>query len=281
MTRKALGKGLGALIPEAQKERAQGVIDVPLNEVLPNRYQPRRRFQEESLKELASSIEAHGVLAPIILRRSGEGYELIAGERRWRAAKMAGLKTIPALVKEASGPAMLELALVENLQREDLNPLEEAEVYRKLSEEFGLTQEEIARRVGKERASVANALRLLRLPDEIKSDLVAGTLTPGHGRALLGLEKISQQLRARERILAQTLSVRESEALVRRIKRGREALVRSGPKASPRIRSLEEELSRILGTKVRITRRGGKGRVEIEFYSDLDLERILEIICRR
>ncbi|MBI5167474.1 MAG: ParB/RepB/Spo0J family partition protein [candidate division NC10 bacterium] len=281
MTRKALGKGLGALIPEAEEGQVQGIVEIPLEEIRPNRYQPRKRFQEEKLGELATSIKAHGVLAPVILRRAGSGYELIAGERRWRAATMAGLKAVPALVKEASGPAMLELALVENLQREDLNPLEEAEVYRKLTEEFSLTQEEIAHRVGRDRASVANTLRLLRLPEEIKGDVAAGTLSPGHARALLSLEGVSQQIKARERILSQGLSVRAAEDLVRRLKKAKGTTIRPIPRGNPQLRALAEELSRALGTRVRILRRGKKGKLEIEFYSDAELERIYELICGR
>lgn len=275
--RKALGRGLGALLPGA--EGAAGATEVPLDAIAPAPHQPRQRFDQARLEELAASIRAHGILSPVILRQGRDGYELVAGERRVRAARLAGLAAVPAVIREASSARALELALVENIQREDLNPVEEAEAYRRLIDEFGLTQEEMARRVGRDRTSIANALRLLRLPRKVREDLQVGTLTEGHARALLGLEKAADQLRARDRIVRGGLSVRGAEALVRRM-RGREGPRPSGRGAgrSPDLVALEEELQRALGTRVRIRRRGRRGTLEIAFTSDADLERICERI---
>lgn len=215
--RQALGRGLEALIPSAGTEE-RGIRQIPLEAIRPSGHQPRKAFNDNRLQELAGSIRSHGVLAPIIVRQTDDGYELVAGERRFRAARMAGLTTIPAIIKEVSNSEVLELALIENIQREDLNPIEEAEVYRRLTEEFGLSQEEVARRVGRDRSSVANALRLLRLPARIQQDLAAGSLTAGHARALLALEAASEQLRLREQIVRRGLTVRAAESLVRRLK---------------------------------------------------------------
>lgn len=277
MGRQALGRGLEALIPpEKPGPRA---VEIPLTEIHPNPLQPRRRFDDNKLEDLAASIRGHGVLAPVIVRQSQDGYELIAGERRVRAAGRAGLERIPAVIRDASNAEMLEVALIENLQREDLNPVEEAEVYRRLVEEFGLTQEEVATRVGRDRASVANTLRLLKLPTRIQEDLIEGTLSAGHGRALLGLEGRVYQLKARESIIRRSLSVRATELLVKRLKAGpverHQKLTRHGPELA----SVEEQLRRVLATKVRIVRSGRRGRIEVEFYSDEDLDRLIQKIC--
>lgn len=277
MGRQALGRGLEALIPpEKPGPRA---VEIPLTEIHPNPLQPRRRFDDNKLEDLAASIRGHGVLAPVIVRQSQDGYELIAGERRVRAAGRAGLERIPAVVRDASNAEMLEVALIENLQREDLNPVEEAEVYRRLVEEFGLTQEDVATRVGRDRASVANTLRLLKLPTRIQEDLIEGTLSAGHGRALLGLEGQVYQLKARESIIRRSLSVRATELLVKRLKAGpverHQKLTRHGPELA----SVEEQLRRVLATKVRIVRSGRRGRIEVEFYSDEDLDRLIQKIC--
>jgi len=273
--RRALGRGLEALIPGADPG---GIVQVPVEEIALGGLQPRRSMNDARLHELAASIKSHGILSPIILRREGGRLEVVAGERRLRAARLAGLASIPALVKELSGSQALELALVENLQREDLNPIEEAEAYLRLQEEFGLTQEEVARRVGRDRTSVANALRLLRLPRQIRADLVAGTLSEGHARALLGLERASEQLKARNEVVRLGLSVRATEALARRLKRA-PRVKRQGPRSEPSVRAAEDALRQALGTKVRITRKGGGGMIEVEFYSMEDLERIYERIC--
>ncbi|MDH7500597.1 MAG: ParB/RepB/Spo0J family partition protein [candidate division NC10 bacterium] len=278
MQRKALGKGLGALIPLGEEGPKAGLFEIPLEEIRPNPYQPRKSFPAQEMKELAASIRARGVLSPVILRRWVDGYELVAGERRWRAAKEAGLKTIPALVQDVSSDEILEIALIENLQREDLNPLEEAEAYQRLIQDHGLTQEEISRRVGKDRASIANILRLLHLPPPLKEDLANGRLTMGHARALLSLEGEARQLRARNLVVARGLSVRQTEELVQSEKKGR-AKKGKGSTFNPHWKAIEEDLGRRLGTRVKVFKGRGPGRVEIEFYSEKDLDRIWRLIC--
>lgn len=280
MQRKVLGRGLEALIPSGEERPGPGVMEVPLAEIRPNPYQPRRAFSEEKMEELAASIRTRGILSPVILRRWMDGYELVAGERRWRAAKEAGLSTIPALIKDVSSDEILEIALIENLQREDLNPLEEAEAYQRLIQDHGLTQEEIARRVGRDRASVANALRLLHLPAQLKEDVAGGRLTMGHARALLGLEGEGRQIRARNHVISRGLSVRETERWVRSQKEGgREK--RRGLARNPQWKAIESDLQKKLGTRVKVMGGRRKGKVEIEFYSETDLDRIWRLICRR
>jgi len=278
MGRQALGRGLQALIPTQREER--GTVEIPLAEILPSPFQPRKRFDDQKLDELTTSIRSHGVLSPVIVRQVPGGYELVAGERRLRAAKRAGLERIPAVVREVSNAEMLELALIENLQREDLNPMEEAEVYRRLTEEFYLTQEEVASRVGRDRTSITNALRLLKLPPEIRQDLIEGTLSAGHARALLALEKQALQLKVRQEVIRRGLSVRQTELLVRRLKAAAHP-PRKTPRRLPQLSALEESLRRVLATKVRIVRSGRRGRIEIEFYSEEDLDRLVQKICGR
>jgi ParB family chromosome partitioning protein len=274
-----LGKGLAALIPGAEPE-AGGTQELPLAELEGNPLQPRRRFDREALEELAATIRTHGVLTPVVVRRSSHGYQVVAGERRVRAARLAGLTRIPAVIREASNAQALEMALVENLQREDLNPMEAAEAYRRLVEEFGLTQEEAAERLGRNRTSVANTLRLLRLPRRIREDLAAGTISEGHARALLGLEKATDQLRARDLVVKRGLSVRSAEALVRRLRRGATPPAGRPRTGDPNLQALEDRLRADLGTKVRIVRAGKGGTLEISFFSDDDLDRLVELILR-
>ncbi|MBZ0169271.1 chromosome partitioning protein [Candidatus Methylomirabilis lanthanidiphila] len=273
--RRALGRGLETLIPGAD---LSGVMQVRIEEIAPGTSQPRHSMNDAKLNELAASIKAHGVLLPILLRRDGGRLEVVAGERRLRAARIAGLDTVPALVKEFSSSQALEVALVENLQREDLNPIEQAEAYLRLQDEFGLTQEEVARRVGRDRSSVANALRLLKLPTQVQGDLVDGTLSEGHARALLGLERAADQIRARDETIRRGLSVRATETLVRRLKQ-----VDTAPKrpvaSEPAILAAEDALRQALGTKVHICKKGKGGTIEVEFYSTDDLDRIYERIC--
>lgn len=276
--RRALGKGLSALIPGAEGAGASA-LEIPLAELESNPLQPRRRFEPTALEELAATIRTHGVLTPVVVRRAAHGYQVVAGERRVRAARLAGLTRIPAIVKEASNAQALEMALVENLQREDLNPLEAAEAYRRLVEDFGLTQEDVAGRLGRDRSSVANALRLLRLPRRLREDLAAGILSEGHARALLGLEKAADQLRARDLVVKRGLTVRATEALIRRLRRGT-----AGPGGRPRtgdpnLQALEDQLRVALGTKVRIVGNGKRGTLEISFFSDEDLTRLVELIA--
>jgi len=279
--RPALGKGLGALFPDIEKEDRKSFFLCGIEEISPSRYQPRKGFDGAKLDELAASIKEKGIIEPLIVRKGESGYELIVGERRWRAAQRAGIKEVPVIVREVSTGEALELALIENLQREDLNPLEEAEAYKRLMEEFHHTQEELAKRIGKDRTTVANAVRLLKLPEEIKASLSDESITSGHARALLGLDTPDEQKVACKEIIKRGLSVRETERLVKRI-----ALRKSKPDAGVRpsreedllIRNLEETLRRFLGTQVRIPKKGQKGKIEIEFYSDEDLERIIERI---
>lgn len=272
--RRALGRGLGALLSGAE---VAGLREVPVDAIAVNPRQPRKRFNEEGLESLTASIREQGVLSPIILRRGSDGYELVAGERRLRAALLAGLKSVPAIVRDVADAQALEMALVENIQREDLNAVEEAEAFRRLIEDFGQTQEGVARRVGRDRSTVTNAIRLLRLPQKILDDLVAGTLTEGHARAILALEQEADQLRARDVIVKGGLSVRGAEALVRRQK---SSAHRAGRRPPPdhNLGALQDRLRGALGTNVRITRRGKGGVVEIEFYSEEDLERLLEVL---
>jgi ParB family chromosome partitioning protein len=280
MQKQALGKGLGALIPDLsaldEKERKSlGIMEIELDKLVPNEYQPRKVFNDEKLKELAASIKVQGVIQPIIVHRIGTNFGLIAGERRWRAARLAGLKTIPALVREASKRELIEQALIENIQREDLNPPESAEAFKQLQDEYKLTQEDLARRVGKERSTITNFLRLLGLPKEIKQQLAAGALNMGHAKALLSLERLRDQMLAANQIVKKALSVREAEALAARLKRPvKEKKARAGAEYG----SVEERLRKSLGTKVSITAKAKGGKIVIEYFSNEELERILEKI---
>ncbi len=275
--KRGLGKGLEALIPSLGLEESGAIKEVAVDEIIPNPYQPRRNLNQEELEELAQSIKEHGLIQPLIVKRDEESgkYQLIAGERRWRAAKMAGLNTVPVIVKEVSPRQMLELALVENLQRADLNPLEEAEAYRFLIEEFGLTQEEVAKRVGKSRAAVANTLRLLRLPSEAKKALIEGFISEGHARALLALPSPELQIKALEKIIKRGLNVRQTEELVKKLQ---EAKPQFSKESAPEIRELEEKLMENLGTRVRLLKGRKGGKLIIFFYSDEDLRFIYERI---
>ncbi len=280
MQKQALGKGLGALIPDLStlddKERkAFGITEIELDKIVPNEYQPRKIFDDAKLKELASSIREQGVIQPVLVHKAGSGYQLIAGERRWRASRLAGLKTIPALVKEATKREFLEMALIENIQREDLNALEAAEAYKRLQDEFKLTQEDLARRVGKERSTVTNFLRILHLPKEVKQDLASGALNMGHAKAILSLERSRDQIQAAALIVKKGLSVREAEALAGRLKNPPRE---KKPRLSHELKALEEKLKKSLGTKVSIMSKSKGGRIVIEYYSPEELDRILEKI---
>jgi ParB family chromosome partitioning protein len=271
-----LGKGLGALIPGADLTRPS-VQEIPLADLERNPFQPRKHFNEAALEELASTIREHGILTPVVVRRVADGFQIIAGERRIRAARLAGLTHVPTIVREASDAQALQMALVENLQREDLNPLEAAEAYQKLVADFGLTQEELAGRLGRDRSSVANSLRLLRLPKRIREDVAEGTLSEGHARALLGLEKTVDQLKARDEVVRRGLNVRATEALVRRLRSPGTKSVRE-PSQDPNLSALEDQLRTTLGTKVRIVADGKGGTLHITYFSGDDLSRIADII---
>jgi len=280
----ALGKGLGALIPDIETERKNKkdyfYCDTYL--IRPNRFQPRRRFTDEDLAELAESIKSQGILQPLLVRQDDTGYELITGERRLRAAKRAGLTQVPVILKRANDEKLLEMAIVENIQREDLNPIEEAEAYHRLITQLKLTQDQASARVGKSRSAVANFLRLRQLPDQIKAGITDGTLSMGHARALLGAETSTQQLAAWRSVVSKKLSVRETEALIRRLKAEKKK-PRASENRSEQIHlsRLAEDLSRHFGTKIMIKKHGQKGKVEIEFYNNDDLDRLIHRLTDR
>ncbi|MEA4921985.1 MAG: ParB/RepB/Spo0J family partition protein [Eubacteriaceae bacterium] len=283
-----LGKGLEALFGDAEsvhdtddkdqgRNISEGPEEISIDDIKPNVNQPRKSFDPETLEDLADSIAEHGVIQPIIVRNSGNGYEIVAGERRWRAARQAGLKKIPCLVRELSEEELALFAIIENMQREDLNPVEEAEGLERMISAFGLTQEQVSKSVGKSRPYISNSLRLLKLPDEIRQLLSEGKLSNGHGRALLGLENMNKQIILANRIVKEGLSVRTVEQIV------------SGgdkkPKAKPRqitksadVMQVEEDLKHVLGTRVNLKQSGKKGRIEIEYYSREELERLIEIL---
>lgn len=276
--KKVLGRGLGALMGDAAMpvevpRPTEKYFVCPIMEISPNKTQPRKSFDEASLKELSDSIREKGVIEPLIVRRSIDGYELVAGERRWRASRMAGLEEVPAVIIEATDEESLELAIIENIQREDLNAVEEAEAYRSLMG-FGLSQEEVAKKVGKDRATVANYLRLLKLPPEVKAEIVKGSITMGHARALLSIEGHAAQTELCRTIIAKGLSVREAEALVNRSGKPPGKAAGRDAYQSP----IEDELRGIFGTKVSFKEKKGRGSVEISFYSADERERIIDLL---
>lgn len=291
--RKALGKGLSALLPgrssgQAGTATAPAHVEpsaalpskLPVEAIQPNPMQPRVVFQPERLEELAASIRANGIIQPLIVRRQEAQFQLVAGERRWRAAKLAGLKEVPVVIQEIADPLLLEIALIENIQREDLNAIETARAYERLGRDLGLSQEEIGRRTGKDRTSIANALRLLRLPPEVQLLLAEHRLSMGHARAILGLPTADRQIEVAEKASAQGLSVRQVEALVQVLTSDR---TRTGNKKEktpdPNVRAAIEEMERALGTRVRIVELGEqRGRIEIEYYSQTDLDRLFQQI---
>jgi ParB family chromosome partitioning protein len=279
--RPVLGRGLSALIPQAApavpEVPGKSVIQLAIERVRRDDRQPRKVFDDAHLQELAASIRAQGIIQPVLVRKEGDGFRLIAGERRWRAAQLAGLKEIPALVREATEVQAFEMALVENLQRADLNPMEEAEGYQRLVEEFQLTQEEVSQRVGKDRATVANLMRLLGLPEEVKALVADGSLNMGQARALLGVPRIPEMVELAARVAEQKLSVRETEKLVKAHKQKPKDEDRKEKPVSAGTRAVIEELQRTLGTKVRLVDRGGKGTLEIDFFSYEDLDRLLQV----
>jgi len=279
VSRKALGKGLDAIIPDLKAgglEVKGHVVEIDVDEIGPSPYQPRSSMSDESLEDLRQSVAEKGVLQPVIVRRHAGAFQLVAGERRWRAAKLAGLGTVPAVVMRVSDSEALEIALVENLQREDLNAVDEARGYRELLMRFSLTHEDLARRIGKSRATITNSLRLLNLPDEVKRGLEEGRITVGHARALLGVEDPRQIVGIYRSVLHRGLSVRQVEAMVRRKLRGKAKRKPVPARTAPELAGVEDRLMRKLGTRVRIVDRGGHGKIEIEFYSMDDLGRIIE-----
>ena len=286
MNRKALGKGINALIPdfemgvpETDAQETMHSKELLVDEISPNRFQPRKYFDDEKLEELIASIKENGVLQPVVVQRAESGYELVVGERRWRASKKAGLKKIPAVIREVSDDQSLELAIIENIHRQDLNPIEEAEAYARLAEEFALTQEMIANKVGKSRTAVANTMRLLKLSRQIKEDLISGKLSMGHARALLGLENPGQIQTLCKEIYKQDLTVRQTENRVAALKQPMPK--KKTPATSKKnifIKDLEKEMERKLGTKVEINPKKTGGKIVMTYYSDDDLERIQNLI---
>lgn len=281
MGKRGLGKGLDALIPKSNVvEEKAGVQEVEIKQIVRNEKQPRQEFDNDKLKELADSIKEHGIIQPILVRQIGNGnYEIIAGERRWRAAKIAGITKVPVVIKDVSEREVTEIALIENIQREDLNPIEEAMAYRQLIDEFGLTQEELSKRVGKSRPFIANSMRLLNLPNEAQHLVQKGMLTSGHARALLALEHSEDQSKMANRIIEKNLTVRQIEEMV---KQASGQKTKKNPKKAkpgiPIIKDIEEKFQTRLGTKVRIKHNEKRGCIEIEYYGEDDLQRIIEQI---
>ena len=289
MNRKALGKGINALIPDFEigvpepgvsgKQGVTQTRELLIDEISPNRFQPRKYFDDDKLEELVTSIRENGILQPVVVQKSETGYELVAGERRWRASKKAGLKKIPAMIREVSDTKALELAIIENIHRQDLNPIEEAEAYKRLAEDFSLTQEMIAEKVGKSRAAIANILRLLNLSRNIQENLISGKLSMGHARALLGLDNTGQMQAMCQEILKHGLTVRQTESKINRLKKPEILkLASSMKKKNIFIRDLEKELERKLGTKVEVSPKKNGGKLVVSYYSDDDLERIQNLI---
>lgn len=279
--KRGLGKGLSALISDElindnNEKSKDSIINIDISLIIPNKEQPRQNFEEEALEDLANSIKIYGLLQPIILRKVEKKYEIVAGERRWRACKIAGLKEVPALIKELSQQESAKIALIENIQREDLNPIEEAMAYKKLMEDFKLTQEDVSLQVGKSRSYIANSIRLLNLDENITNFVAQGKLTTGHGKALLGIKDKNEQLKAAEKIINEKLNVRQTEEIASS-KKVNESNVEENIKDT-HIISLEEELMRSLGTKVNLVPGVKKGKIEIEYYGDEDLDRIIDVL---
>lgn len=287
MNRKALGKGINALIPDFEmgvpESAEKGIahsVELLIDDIAPNRFQPRKYFDDDKLEELVESIRENGILQPVVVQKAEIGYELVVGERRWRASKKAGLNKIPAVIREVTDAQALELAIIENIHRQDLNPIEEGEAYARLADEFALTQEMIAKKVGKSRTAVANTLRLLKLPRNIKEDLVSGKLSMGHARALLGLENPGQMQALCKEVFKHDLTVRQTEKRVNGLKQPVPTKL-VPPKKNIFIKDLEKELERKLGTKVEINPKKTGGKLVVTYYSDDDLERIQNLIGQR
>ena len=281
MEKRGLGRGLGALISEqGAKEdsillkagKVQIVISIPLDKIKANKFQPRAEFDKQALNDLAVSIKEKGFIQPVIVRSQQDGYELVAGERRFRAAKMLNLNEMPAIIKDVSDIDSLELSIIENVQREDLNPIDQAKAFKRLLDEFNMTQEGISTTIGKDRATVANILRLLKLPEKIQAFVSRGTISMGHAKAILGLDKESEQMRLCTKVIKNDLSVRDTEGYAKKLSGGTK---KKKPEKDPNLIVIEEQLSDVLGTKVKILRSKQGGKIEIEFYSEKDLERVV------
>lgn len=281
MEKSALGKGLSALIPEPiRSDKDESIAYVHIAQIQKNTFQPRKEFNEEKLSDLISSIKEKGVLQPLLVRRKADGYELIAGERRLRAAQTLGIEKVPAIIKNANDQDALVLALIENIQREELNPIEEAKAYKRLSEEFEFTQDYVAQSVGKDRTTITNMLRLLTLPDEIQKTISSGQFSVGHARALLSVREKTQQAALWKKTISKGLSVRELENLVKTEGGASEGKKKGSDRRDPYVVSVEENLQRALGTKVRLASKKKRGKIIIEYYSNEDLDRIIKLITR-
>ncbi|HBS60480.1 MAG TPA: chromosome partitioning protein ParB [Firmicutes bacterium] len=280
MSKKALGRGVQAIfqsMPGLDAQKDENVVEITVSDIYPNPYQPRKSFDQEKLDELANSIQQYGVIQPVVVRRTAKGYELVAGERRWRASQIVGLKVIPVVVRDYSDSEMMEIALIENLQRENLNPIEEGSSYRRLIEDFGLTQEEVAKKLGRSRSLIANTIRLLQLPPQIQDYVSRGTLTMGHAKALLALPNAQMQCEAANRVIEEDLNVRDIEDIVRKACEKPQKTVKKVVNREAALVDAEERLKCFFGTQVKIKPGKLKGKIEIEYYSQEDLERILEV----
>lgn len=277
--RKGLGKGLEALIAaDDVNADKKAVIELKINEVEPNTEQPRKHFNDEKLSQLAESIKQYGIVQPLIVKKDGNTYKIVAGERRWRAARLAGLQTVPVIVKDLTSKQVMEIALIENLQREDLNPIEEAEAYEKLISDFGMTQEEISVAVGKSRPAIANSVRLLTLQDKIKEKLIAGEITSGHARTLITIDDPELQLKIVDEIIKKGLNVRDTELLVKKFTKKKENKIEKNENIDCQYRDIEEKFRGIFGTKVKILNKKNSGKIMIEYYSLDELDRLINII---
>ena len=275
---KGLGKGISAFFPEESIHSDNRVEYVAVSKLIVNPFQPRKIFNEEALQELAESIKEHGIIQPIVVRKKEKKYEIIAGERRFRAAKLAGLKEVPAIVKEMTEQQMMEVAILENLQREDLTPIEEAEAYSSLIENLNFTQDALAKRLGKSRPHIANHIRLLQLPEDVRKLMNEGVLSMGHGRALLGLKNKGRIAEIAQKVIAQSLNVRQLESLVHQLNEGVSHETKEKVKKDVFVQATESQLREYFGTSVQVKKQKNKGKIEIEFYSEDDLERILDIL---
>lgn len=287
---RGLGKGLDALFssseikiptePTSDAERLEnrGISYIDINDIKPNEKQPRKNFDEEKLEELATSIKEHGLIQPVILRHSEIGYEIVAGERRWRACRKAGIKEIPSIIKELTDEQNMLIAIIENMQREDLNPIEEAEGLNQMIESFGLTQEEVSKSIGKSRPYITNALRLLKLPEQIRNFLSEGKISTGHARAIAGIPDSKKQVEIAEYVIEKELSVREIEKLIKELGSEKKKNTQKKVEKTPDVKRLEEDLKQIMGAKVNLSQKGKKGRIEIEYYSREELERLIELL---
>ena len=297
-SKKGLGKGLDSLIPMGSeienitkpvkkaknepKTNENGVIELKVNQIEPNREQPRKNFDEDALQELADSIKKHGIIQPLVVQKKGEYYEIIAGERRWRAAKIAGLKHIPVVIKDYSEQEMVEIALIENIQRQDLNPIEEAMAFKQLMQEYDLKQDELAERVSKSRTAVTNSMRLLKLPQKIMEMVINNELSSGHARTLLSIEDEDLQIRVAELVILKQMSVRETENYVKKLQNNKNKSKDTKNTDNDFVyRDIENRIKEIVGTKVKVNHKNnGKGKIEIEFYSDDELERIYDLFLK-